>query len=369
MCEIEASLIICHAPKLSQTKMRVLVDHFGCATDALHAICSKSPLPFQLSSETEYYFLTLEKQKAWKEDLKEAEKQNCTLFPYTSIEYPQKFKSLSDCPLILYVKGKLPSETSKAVGIIGTRTATLQANGLAERFASHLAQAEVVIVSGLARGIDTHAHKGALQTGTTVAIIGSGISELYPKENGPLATSICLQGGAILSEQPMKTPPSRFNFPKRNRLISALSDCLLLVEAPKKSGAMLTMEIGQKQKKPLFALPGGALTTTSEGNQMLIKAQIAKLIYHPDEILHHLQLSMKITEHPLKRLDYPLNLPTEEEKIYALLKEQELSLEELQEAILLPIQTLQVKLSKLILQKIILELPGKRYKLFHFKPG
>src|SRR5437016_2248718 len=83
MDEIEASLIICHAPKLSQTKMRVLVDHFGCARDALHAICTKSPLPFQLSSETEYYFLTLEKQKAWQEDLREAEKQNCTLFSYT----------------------------------------------------------------------------------------------------------------------------------------------------------------------------------------------------------------------------------------------------------------------------------------------
>ena len=130
MDEIEASLIICHALKLSQTKMRVLVDHFGVCKDALHAICSKSPLPFQLTSETEYYFLTLEKQKAWKEDLKEAEKQNCTLLAYTSIEYPQKFKNLSDCPLILYVKGKLPPETSKAVGIIGTRTATLQANSL-----------------------------------------------------------------------------------------------------------------------------------------------------------------------------------------------------------------------------------------------
>jgi DNA processing protein len=364
MNEVKACLILSHAPYLSQTKIRQLTDHFGSAESAFHAIHSGDLLPFTLRAETSYYFLYFEKQKAWQEDLTEAEKKNAHLIPYTSKDYPQKLKILSDCPAVLYVKGKLPQENSPAIGIIGTRYATNQGKELAMQFAHHLARAKVVIVSGLARGIDTSAHKGSLQAGITVAVIGSGLSCLYPKENSALADEICLQGGAIISEQPMKSPPTRFTFPKRNRIISALSDALLLAEAPMKSGAMITMDIALKQNKPLFALPGKALSPTSEGNHSLIKAQLAKLVDHPDELLKMLGFSHHPTQNLQKSTIPSQFFSSDEQKILQLLENQDLSLEEIREAISLPIAIVQARLSKLILQKIVLELPGKRYKLF-----
>ncbi|MDB6080906.1 MAG: putative Protein smf [Chlamydiia bacterium] len=362
MNEIEAAVILNSIPYLGNTKIGTLIRQFGSCYNALLALYNKDPLPFNLRAETVSFLETFEKNTSWKEDLLLAEQQSVTLLPITSPLYPEKLKAISDCPPLLYIKGILPIESPLSIAIIGTRTATFYGNEQALRFAEALSAAGCTIVSGLARGIDTSAHKGCLKKGKTIAVIGSGLAHIYPEENKNLAQEIT-QAGAVISELPMNTQPSRFTFPQRNRIISALSDALLLVEAPEKSGAMITMEIGGKQNKALFALPGRAGASTSCGNHLLIKQGKAKLIDHPEEILSAFNYTAKHQTNSSKlSFSAPVCTPPEK-KILDILKQSEMSLEQLSGLVSLPIATLQATLIKLALKKLVLELPGKRYTL------
>lgn len=289
-------------------------------------------------------------------EMDEAEKHGIQIIPITSPFYPESIKSLADAPLVLYVKGTLPKTADQRIGIVGTRAATEWGKDCARAFAEKLSNQGVWIISGLARGIDTEAHKGAINR--TVAFIGSGLLHLYPKENEKLAEKIA-ESGAIVSEFALHTPPTRFSFPKRNRLIAAFSSALLLIEAPIKSGAMITMEIGLKQKKRIFALPGRAMNDNYQGNHLLIKERKAELVESPDELAK--LLGIEIREAMTKKMCTPTILG-EEQKILDLLYQSELSLDELSHFTCLPIQNLQVTLTKLILKSLAVELPGKRYK-------
>ncbi len=360
MNEIIATLILTHTPFLGPATTSALLAHFGQASCVVQALSNNHPTPVPLKQASLEYLRTYTEQKSWQQDLMEAERAGIQLIPYTSTQYPQRLRAIHDAPPLLYVQGSLPDFTIPWITIVGTRTATLQGKDLTQHFAKALAS-KCIVVSGLARGVDTAAHTGALLTGTTVAVIGSGISCLYPRENTGLAAKI-VERGAVISECAMKEPPSRFSFPQRNRILSALSDALLLTEAPEKSGAMLTMQLGLSHKKPLFALPGKAGSPYTQGNHLLIKQGLAKLIDHPEEILHALGHTKQPTA-PQKKSVPDLFSTQEEKKIYALLSESEMSLEELSEQIPLPVSALQVTLTKLMLKKTVLEHPGKRYTI------
>lgn len=290
------------------------------------------------------------------QELELAEKHGISIIPITSSAYPQALKILSDAPLALYVKGTLPPEEAMKVGIVGTRNATPLGLECTTSFAKYLCNCGAWIISGLARGIDTSAHKASL--GRTVAILGSGLLHIYPKENEALARSISEQG-ALISELPLMTPPSKFTFPRRNRLISALSHALLLTEAPLKSGAMITMRCGINHKKPLFALPGPSMNENYGGNHSLLKARLAQLVESPQELALALQLQLKSEAPKCKNLF--LLLP-QEQKILDFICQSALSIDELSQMFALPTSTLQAILSKLVLKKLAVELPGKRYK-------
>ena len=224
MNEIEALLILNHVPGMGPVKVRRLIEQMGLVAAARR----------------------WENETAWRRDLACAEKEGVALIPYTDARYPSALLQLSDFPTLLYVKGELPD--GKALGIVGTRQCTHYGREMAEKIAEEVAVEGVTVVSGLARGIDTAAHLGALKSGRTVAFIGSGLADLYPTENAPLAERIAKQG-AVVSEFPMLTPPDRHHFPRRNRLISALSQGVLLVEGPLKSGGMITMQMAESQGK------------------------------------------------------------------------------------------------------------------------
>ncbi len=285
-----------------------------------------------------------------------AKEHGISLIPITSPEYPKSFKELPDPPQVLYVKGSLPKEDAILVGIVGTRACTSWGIESTTAFASKLSRAGAWIVSGLARGIDTAAHAASLDK--TVAIIGSGLLDIYPRENRALANELCKKG-CIISEFPLLAPPHKYNFPKRNRLIAALSSALLLTEAPIKSGAMITMRLGERQKKPLFALPGRAMNETYSGNHLLIKEGVAKLVESPEELASYLQLSCQIMS---KNAINTHLITGQEQKILDILYQSDVSLDELLEKSTLPVSIIQVLLTKLALKKLIIELPGKRYK-------
>ncbi|MBS0634191.1 MAG: DNA-protecting protein DprA [Verrucomicrobia bacterium] len=286
------------------------------------------------------------------EERETAEKHGISIISITDPTYPQSLKILSDPPPLLYVKGPLPDVHAKKLAIVGTRAATSWGLECTRLFAKELSDLGVWIVSGLARGIDTAAHNASI--GRTCAFIGSGLLHIYPKENEALADKI-----TVISELPLYTAPTRYTFPRRNRLISAFSDAILMTEAPVKSGAMITMNIGHKQSKPLFTVPGRAMSENYAGNHSLIKEQKAELIETPQELAQKMGLfCQRKGENKLTNI----LISPPEQKILDILYQSEVSIDELSVKCCLPISILQVSLTKLVLRKLAEELPGKRYK-------
>ncbi|MEF8700332.1 MAG: DNA-processing protein DprA [Candidatus Accumulibacter sp. UW26] len=203
-------------------------------------------------------------------------------------EYPQLLLEIPDPPTLLYVRGRLDLLNAAALAIVGSRNPTPPGIQNAERFASALAEAGLTIISGLALGIDAAAHRGALRTsGSTMAVIGTGIDRLYPASNQALALEIA-DRGSIISELPLGTPPLAANFPRRNRLISGLSRGALVVEATVESGSLITARLASEQGREVFAIPGSIHSPQSRGCHKLIK-QGAKLVETVEDVLDELR--------------------------------------------------------------------------------
>ncbi len=202
--------------------------------------------------------------------------------------YPTNLKYIYDPPPTLYVKGNILPEDNIAIAIIGSRRATYYGLKNAENLSFELAAGGITIISGLARGVDSAAHRGALKAGgRTIAVLGSGLNIIYPPENEKLAREI-LQCGAVISEFPQGTAPLRQNFPRRNRIISGLSLGVVVVEAAKRSGALITANLALEQGREVFALPGKIDSFTSRGTHDLIK-QGAKLVESAEDIIEELE--------------------------------------------------------------------------------
>jgi len=236
---------------------------------------------------------------------------------YKDSSYPANLKNIYDPPPFLFLKGELKKDDQKALAIVGTRRASSYGKNVAEKLASELTRRGVTIVSGLARGIDSIGHLSALkERGRTVAVLGSGLDVIYPQEHTPLARKI-QENGAIISEFLLGTKPLAENFPKRNRLISGLSLGVIVIEAPKKSGALLTAECALDQGREVFAVPGNIGSKRSEGTNELIKKG-ASLVTSVDDILSELKGVLTFpSEREMSKLQ--TDLSREEKKIFSLL--------------------------------------------------
>ena len=189
-----------------------------------------------------------------------------------NINYPEKLKQIYDPPKVLYVLGNEQILNNVSIAIVGCREATEYGKKATLYFSSNLAKQDINIVSGLARGIDSYAHIGALKVkGKTIAVIGSGLDIIYPKENEKLAQEIIKSGGVIISEDPLGTKPEKEHFPARNRIISGLSNGVLVVEAKEKSGSLITADFAMEQGKDVFVVPGNINSLNSVGTNNLIK--------------------------------------------------------------------------------------------------
>ena len=207
------------------------------------------------------------------------------IIPCTSPEFPAPLRSLYDFPIVLYRRGTYTEADHLAVGIVGSRQCTEYGRRQAGRFGQGLAGVGVTVVSGLARGIDTAAHRGALRTerGRTLAVTGNGLLRVYPRENARLMSEIC-ERGAIFSEFPLEAGPEPTRFPRRNRIISGLSLGVLVVEAAERSGALITTEWALEQGREVFCLPGSVESPLSRGCHALIR-QGAHLVEGPADLL------------------------------------------------------------------------------------
>jgi DNA processing protein len=210
-------------------------------------------------------------------DAQEIAKADCELVAYDSEEYPPLLKQIPDSPLLLYVRGDVKAISALAVAVVGSRRPSAYGSSVAHRLAHDLAQRQLVVVSGLARGVDSAAHRGALEAkGKTVAVLGSGIDVIYPRENKKLADEIA-KSGAVISEFPLGTGPTPENFPIRNRIISGLSLGVVVVEAAEYSGSLITARLALEHNREVYAVPGNITSAQSFGPNHLIK-QGAKLV-------------------------------------------------------------------------------------------
>ncbi len=204
--------------------------------------------------------------------------------------YPQQLKNIYDAPISLYIKGNKEILNNKALAIVGCRQASEYGKKAAKYFAYNLAQNQFNIVSGLAKGVDSYAHVGSLCVenkqgcGKTIAVVGNGLDTIYPSENSKLAEQIIESRGAIISEYPLGTKPNKMNFPARNRIISGISNGVIVIEAKEKSGTLITVDFALEQGRDVFVVPGNINSINSVGTNDLIK-QGAKLVTTYNDII------------------------------------------------------------------------------------
>lgn len=216
------------------------------------------------------------------------EKEKINIVTIEDNEYPQKLKMIDDYPMYLYTKGNIDLLNKKSIAMVGTRNCTNYGRKVAVNLSKKLVDNNVVVISGLARGIDTFSHIGALRReSSTIAVLGCGIDKIYPKENEKLAKEIINKKGLIVSEYVIGSKIEKMNFPARNRIISGLSKGVVVIEAPQKSGALITVDFALEQGREVFAVPGNIDSIFSKGTNDLLK-EGAKLVNNINDILQEL---------------------------------------------------------------------------------
>ena len=226
-------------------------------------------------------------------DLLWLEKNNSRLLTWDDADYPPLLREIYDPPYVIYVQGDVALLSKRQMAIVGTRNPSAAARTLARQFAKELAAGGVVITSGLALGIDAASHEGALDAGRpTIAVVGTGLKSVYPREHDKLAARIVAEGGALVSEFPLDMPPKAIHFPMRNRIISGLSVGVLVVEAAVRSGSLITARLALEQNRDVFAIPGSIHNPLARGCHQLIR-QGARLVETAQDILEEIHLPVR----------------------------------------------------------------------------
>lgn len=262
---------------LGPARIRKLIEHYGTAAQVFQANLTELEATGMRAVSAQA--LTSGKSLELAHDeFARAAQGNARIISLSDPEYPSRLEEIYDPPVILYVKGSVELLSQPGIAVVGTRHPTPYGSGMAERLAIDLASRGLVIISGMARGIDTASHRGAIAAkGKTVAVLGTGIDVMYPKENTRLAEQFLALGGAVVSEFPLGTSPVPQNFPIRNRIISGMSVGVLVVEAAEYSGTRITSRCALEQNRDVYAVPGNVTNKNSWGPNTLIK-QGAKLV-------------------------------------------------------------------------------------------
>lgn len=347
--------------RIGPTKIRALVSHFETAAEVLEA----SPLDLirvhGISKELASNIAHREADEEFADDqIERANKIGARIISLWDENYPDILKKIYDPPALIYVLGEFSGRDRKAIAIVGTRLPTFYGQQVAEAFSQELCHLGITIVSGLARGIDTLAHTATLKAGgRTIAVIGSGLDVPYPRENENLMDQIA-EEGVVVSEFPMGTKPDATNFPRRNRIISGLSLGTLVVESAVDGGAMITASTALDQNREVFAIPGNINEKRSRGPHTLIQEGRAKLVQCVEDILS--ELNLKIDKGALKKEEAPpVQLSIFEQKIYELLGNDPIHIDDLAELADDSTSDVLVTLLSLEFKGLIRQLPGKMF--------
>jgi DNA processing protein len=293
------------------------------------------------------------------------EKYRITPLFYLDTDYPRRLKNCIDSPMMLYYKGNTNLNNTRAISIVGTRKATNYGKDFTERLIRELIPYNVLIVSGLAFGIDTCAHKAALECGlATIGVLGHGLDRIYPVQNRSLAGKMVEHGG-LLTDFPSQTNPDRENFPKRNRIIAGASDATIVIETGLRGGSLITADIANSYNRDVYALPGRSGDEHSIGCNWLVKTNRAALCDTPEDIISN--LGWELNEKPTsgkKQRELFIELTEDEEKIVSVLKANgDVAVDQMSEATSLPASKLAAALLNLEFEGLLKCMPGKVYRL------
>lgn len=368
MTNREATIALNMLPKIGPVKVRRLLELLGNSEAILSASINTLTRASSVGNETAKIITQWEDHIDLTQELNEASQRNISIVTEEDSHYPAPLRNMYDPPLALYVWGTLSELDKHAISIVGSRKTSNYGRETARKLSLQLASTGITIISGMARGIDTYAHEGAIaagERGRTIAVLGSGLGQIYPPENMVLAETIANRHGAVVSEFPINQPPDKKTFPMRNRIVAAWSDATLVIECPEWSGSIITANLATEMGKPIYAVPGPIDRPSSAGCNALIR-EGATLVTKAEDILDDLSV--------LPLIDIPQTLPVEspqtdlstltsiEKIVYENLSAEEVTIDQLVSSSQLKINELLPTLLKLEMKKIITQLPGPRYR-------
>jgi DNA processing protein len=348
-------------PNLGPKKFRVLLEAFDSPRKIWEALPEELAAIPAFAASVERFVHYRERVDVERE-LREIERRALKILTLADSEYPRPLRAIDDPPPVLYLKGEYVAKDELALAIVGTRRPSPYGRMIAEKLARELGRLGFTIVSGLALGIDTAAHRGALAAGArTIAVLGGGFANLYPRPNANLAEEIA-RSGAVMSEYSIRTLPDRWTFPRRNRIISGLARGTVVVEAPRRSGALITARCALEQGREVFAVPGPITEQASRGTHHLIQ-QGAKLVTDIDDILEEFA-DLKETlgaRTAQARLERPPALSPLEAQVFEVLEFEPLHFNDVVERAGLSPTDASYALLQLVMKDLVKELEGKRY--------
>jgi len=351
-------------PNIGDVNAKALVNHFGSAEAVFHA-------PKKVFDELEGIGTIRANSIKHFKDFRRAEEEIEFLKKYkitplflTDKSYPQRLLNCSDSPPLLYYKGNADLNSSRIVAVVGTRNNDEYGKNLCEKLIADLANEEVIIVSGLAFGIDSIAHKASLKNNIqTVGVLAHGLDRVYPAQNISLAKQMVSSGG-LLTEFKSSTIPDKQNFPGRNRIVAGMSDAIIVIESGIKGGSLITAELANSYNKDVFAFPGRVEDSKSQGCNYLIKSNKAILITNAEDMLENMGWKNFKKPSVKKQRELFIELSSEEKAVVEILQIQEqVHIDELYFKSKLSSSAIAQALLMLEMQGIVASLPGKMYKI------
>jgi DNA processing protein len=351
-------------PNIGDVQARILIRHFG---DAAAVFREKSSVLEKIEGIGTVRARSIRQFSDFhlaEQEISFIEKYKIRVLFLTDEDYPRRLQHCYDAPIILFYKGRADLNASRVLAVVGTRSHTEYGKQFTERFIKDLAEKNILIVSGLAFGIDALAHKAALKNHLpTIGVVGHGLDTVYPVEHTGLAKEMIRQDGGLLSEFFSGTIPDKHHFPLRNRIVAGMSDATVIVETNIKGGSMITAKLADAYNRDVFAVPGRTTDKTSSGCNHLIKHNKAMLLTDADELLDVLGWQEKKKEIK-KQKELFIELSAEEKQVVQLLQEKEtVHIDEINLQSGLNSSAVAAAILNLEIQNVIISLPGKMYQL------
>lgn len=362
----EAMIALNMLPKIGPVKVRRLLEQFNAAEAILKAPLHRLTEVSGVGNETAKIIVDWENTIDLTAELNEVKARDLAIMIESDEDYPSNLVNMYDPPLALYVWGRLQERDKHAISMVGSRKTTNYGRETARKLSLQFASAGYTIVSGMALGIDTYVHEGAVAAGgRTVAVIGSGLGQIYPPSNMALAEKIASSHGAVVSEFPLSKPPDKKTFPMRNRIVAAWGKATVVVECPKWSGSMITANLATEMGRPIYAVPGQVDRPSSGGCNYLIREGATLLSSAEDLLEDFAQIPLGDTQVLFDQVEERVmpELSEDEELVFECLSKEEQSIDLLIEGTGLPIARLLPTLLKLEMKKLVRQFPGPRYSI------